>query len=76
MRDVREGDIILHGCDGYVKAISVAKTSCFKCMQPEELAIEGLWDSDGGMVKCDYTKIENPIKTADFKDDIIRFLPS
>lgn len=73
MRDVREGDIILHGCDGYVKAISVAKTSCFKCMQPEELAIEGLWDSDGGMVKCDYTKIENPIKTADFKDDIIRF---
>lgn len=73
MRDVREGDIILHGCDGYVKAISVAKTSCFKCMQPEELAVEGLWDSDGGMVKCDYTKIENPIKTADFKDDIIRF---
>ena len=71
--DVRAGDIILHGCDGYIKAISVAKTSCFDCVQPEELVVEDLWDREGRKVECDYVKIENPIKTSDFKDDIIRF---
>lgn len=71
--DVRAGDIILHGCDGYIKAISIAKTSCFDCVQPEELVVEDLWDREGRKVECDYVKIENPIKTSDFKDDIIRF---
>ena len=71
--DVRAGDIILHGCDGYIKAISVAKTSCFDCVQPEELVVEDLWDREGRKVECDYVKIEKPIKTSDFKDDIIRF---
>lgn len=70
--DVREGDIILHGCDGYIKAISIAKTACFDCAQPEELAVEDLWDREGRKVICEYTRIKNPIKTSDFKDDIIR----
>ena len=70
--DVRQGDIILHGCDGYIKAISIAKTSCFDCSQPAELAVEELWDREGRRVDCDYTGIKNPIKTIEFKDDIIR----
>ena len=49
------------------------KTSCFDCVQPEELVVEDLWDREGRKVECDYVKIENPIKTSDFKDDIIRF---
>lgn len=28
---------------------------------------------EGRKIECDYVKIENPIKTSDFKDDIIRF---
>lgn len=70
--DIRQGDIILHGCDGYIKAISIAKTSCFDCSQPAELAVEELWDREGRRVDCDYTEIKNPIKTLKFKDDIIR----
>ena len=70
--DVREGDIILHGCDGMLKAISIARGACFDCKQPPELALEGLWDPDGRMVKCDYLCIDDPIKTASFVSDIIR----
>lgn len=70
--DVRKGDIILHGCDGMLKAISVARDVCFECKQPRELEVEDLWDADGRMVECDYVSIENPIKTATFVNDIIR----
>lgn len=70
--DVRQGDIILHGCDGYIKAVSMAKTACYDCNQPVELAVEELWDREGRKVDCDYTVIKNPIKTLEFKDDIIR----
>ena len=70
--DVREGDIILHGCNGYVQAISIAKGPCYPCLQPKELATEGLWDLQGRKVDCEYTYINNPIKTSDFIPDIIR----
>ena len=70
--DVRQGDIILHGCDGCVKAVSIAKTACYDCNQPAELAVKELWDREGRKVDCDYRIIKNPIKTLEFKDDIIR----
>jgi hypothetical protein len=70
--DVRQGDIILHGCDGMLKAISVAKDKCFDCIQPKELESEKLWGADGRMVECDYETIEDPIKTSDYKSDIVR----
>lgn len=70
--DVRKGDIILHGCDGMLKAISIAKDACFDCKQPKELQVEDLWDVDGRMVECDYICIDRPIKTATYVDDIIR----
>ncbi len=70
--DVRKDDIILHGCNGYVQAISVARDACYDCPQPVELTVEDLWDTDGRRVDCDYTQISNPIKTSDFTEDIIR----
>lgn len=70
--DVRKGDIILHGCDGMLKAISIAKNACFECKQPKELAVEDLWDTDGRMVECEYIDIKIPIKTSNYVDDIIR----
>lgn len=69
--DVRAGDIILHGCDGRVVAISTARAECYECQQPEELRTEDLWDRDGRRVDCDYILIQQPIKTANYKDDII-----
>ena len=70
--DVRKGDIILHGCDGYVQAISVARDACYECAQPAELTVEDLWECDGRRVDCDYVRINKPIKTSNFIDDILR----
>lgn len=68
--DVREGDIILHCVDGYVEAISVAKGACFDAESPDELTKEQLWAKNGRMVKCEYTKIKNPIKHSEYKETI------
>ena len=70
--DVREGDIIFHGCDACVQAISTARGECYECHQPEELRSEDLWEPDGRRVDCDYILIDNPIKTALVRDDILR----
>lgn len=70
--EVQKGDIILHGCDGYIKAISIAKGKCYECDQPAELATEDAWDLKGRKLECEYTILENPVKTALFKNDIIR----
>lgn len=70
--DVFPGDIILHGYDGYVQAVSTAISACYNCNQPVELSSEELWDKEGRRVDCDYIKIRNPVKTADFVEDIIR----
>lgn len=74
--DVREGDIILHGCDGKVVAISRAKGPCYDFQQPEELIAEELWDKAGRRVDCEYYRINRPITTADYKDEIIKLSAS
>ncbi len=70
--DIREGDIILHGCNGYIQAVSTARSECYECVQPEELRQEDMWDHDGRRVDCDYVIIKNPVKTSIFLDDILR----
>lgn len=69
--DIRPGDIILHGLDGYVQAVSTARSECYECKQPDELRTEDLWDQEGRRVDCDYIPIKRPIKTAAFVDDIL-----
>ena len=72
LQDVRAGDIIFHGCDGFVQAISTARGECYDCHQPEELRSEDMWEPEGRRVDCEYIPIKNPIKTALVRDDILR----
>lgn len=69
---VRPGDIILHGYNGYVQAVSVARAACYDCVQPKELRTEDSWDLEGRRVDSDYIMLQHPIKTSDHIDDIIR----
>ena len=71
--DVRKGDIILHGCDGHIQAISIAIDRCYESSQPKELVSEDLWDMEGRRVDCDYTIITRPIKTANYVDEILKY---
>lgn len=70
--DVRPGDIILHGCNGHVQAVSVARAACYDCVQPQELRTEDSWDLEGRRVDCDYIMLSSPIKTTNYTEDIIR----
>jgi len=70
--DVRPGDVIFHGFDGYIQAISTARGECYDCIQPEELRSEDLWEPEGRRVDCEYIQIPHPIKTTLVQDDILR----
>lgn len=70
--DVRPGDIIFHGYNAHVQAISVARGECYECAQPAELRTEDLWEQAGRRVDCEYIVLDRPIKTADYRDDILR----
>lgn len=70
--DVQPGDIIFHGYSGYVQAISVARGQCYECNQPEELRSEDQWELAGRRVDCEYIVLDNPIKTSNYREDILR----
>lgn len=69
--DIRPGDIILHGYNAHVQAVSIAKGQCYECPQPEELRVEDLWNQEGRRVDCEYIIFQTPIKTSDFLEDIL-----
>lgn len=70
--DVRPGDVILHGYNGNVQAVSIARAACYDCVQPKELQTEDAWDLEGRKLDCEYIMLNNPIKTANYIPDIIR----
>lgn len=70
--DVRSGDIVLHGCNGHIRAVSIAEAACYDCIQPKELQTEAAWDLEGRKLDCNYIMLDCPIKTADFVSDIVR----
>ena len=71
--EVRAGDVIFHGCNGLIAAISCAKDQCYDALQPEELLSEKIWGNEGRKIDCDYTLIKNPIKTSFFRNDIKKY---
>lgn len=70
--DVHKGDLIFHGSQGEVKAISIAKEKCYDCEQPKELGI-GLWIPDGRKIDCQYIILRNTFTTNSLKNSILNF---
>ncbi|MBR5471580.1 MAG: hypothetical protein IKU81_05660 [Oscillibacter sp.] len=70
--DVQPGDIILHGCNAQVQAISIARGKCYECNQPKELQTEDMWETEGRRVDCEYIVFDRPIKTSHYTTDILR----
>ncbi len=69
--DVMKGDVIFHGCDGEIVAISVARDRCYNADNPDTIITGDTWDNNGRRVDCDYIVLANPVKTALFRPDII-----
>ena len=71
-KNVQKGDIILHGCNAQVQAVSIARDKCYDCIQPSELRTEELWEQAGRRIDCEYLVLDRSIRTADYVDDILR----
>lgn len=77
--NVRKGDILIHSSGGYMRAISRAEGSCYDLENPfSEETIPLLKENvsnyrEGRAVNCDYVILKNPIPTADYKEDILKY---
>ena len=71
--NVREGDIIIHGADGMIKAISRVKGPYTESINPFKDWDKDTSSDEGRKVECDYTILKRPIATADFREDIIKY---
>ena len=72
LQDIQPGDIIFHGYRTYVQAISIARGACYECNQPEELRTKDQWEQEGWRVDCEYIVLDHPIKTSNYREDILR----
>ena len=70
--NVRPGDVIFHASEGMIRAISRAKGLCYDKGNPfpEENVPNYQY---GRAVDCDYTFLQNPIPTADYKEVILKY---
>ena len=62
---VRKGDIILHGVVGHILAVSEAKGGCYD--------FTDAYGSEGRKIDCEYHLLNKPLRTADYKKEIIHY---
>lgn len=65
LTNVKKGDIILHGINGCVLAISEAKGPCYDFFYKD--------GSKGRMVDCDYHILNDPLVTDKYRKEIVRY---
>lgn len=64
MDDVRRGDVIFHGVDQQVVAVSTAVDDCRSAPQPRDFP-DGLWSDDGREVPVAIKRVESPLHRLD-----------
>lgn len=63
MKQVKNGDIIIHSYMKNIKAISIAKCDCYSANRPVEIVDE--WNNDGWRVDTQYYFFKNCLITSD-----------
>lgn len=72
--DVKEGDVIFHCADGYIRAISRAKGPCEDSARPEKTTGDfSAWEKDGRKVNCEYHQLKKPLKHSAYKKTIQQY---
>ena len=67
MKQVKNGDYILHNKGGMIAAISIVKADCYDAIQPEEVrenSGEYNWDDNGFRIDAEYFDFSTPLLTA------------
>ena len=73
MELVKAGDIILHGYDAKVVAVSKAISDCYESLRPKERDFEESWPTEGRRVDLQYIVFKNPVPTADYVHEILEY---
>ncbi len=69
MKEVQEGDIVLHYASGALRYVSQVISPAVKEQKPEELA-DSDWNRDGRLVKTDYYQLEPEITLDKFNHQV------
>lgn len=75
VKEVKEGDRILHYVKGNIVAISVAKTGCQTAPRPSSKQNHNERDEHGYLVELDYHELEVPVNIRSKFDAILPHLP-
>lgn len=70
LREIKQGDVILHGRNNHFVAVSVVSKGCHKALSPNDNKTEG-W-----LVKTDYFIFSRQIKPVDYWNEIKKIQPS
>ena len=69
---VKKGDIIFHSANKSIKAISIAKSDCYKAtIPPEYNNTFQIWNNLGFRIDSEYYELENPLLLTDHKPWIL-----
>lgn len=63
MREVAPGDLIFSFADTFVRAIGIAKSTCYECPKPHEFgAVGAYWEQVGWKVEVDFRPLSNQVR--------------
>jgi len=73
MTEIRQGDVIFHCSNGFIRAISKARGTFIDCPRPTA-NLTGVdwtqWENNGRKVSCDYHLLRHPLRHGDYKEII------
>jgi hypothetical protein len=76
MREVAPGDLIFSFADTCIRAIGIAKSTCYECPKPREFGAVGAhWEQVGWKVEVEFRALANPIRPVDNMDALRPTLP-
>ena len=68
---VREGDVIFHCSNGYIRAISKANGACQDSARPDSNTNDWTeWEKDGRRIDCSYHMLRSPLEYGAYKKKI------
>jgi len=75
LMDIRKGDLVFHGWNGQINAVSIALSPFEEGNRPNTFNTVNQWDKYGRAVKLDYQApcpLTNPVPTKTYKQEIMR----
>lgn len=71
---LREGDVIFHCSDGFIRAVSRVKGACEDSARPDSSTGDWTnWEKDGRRVDCEYYVLKTPLKHGAYKEKILEY---